>query len=112
MAARARMMTWRRRRGRVTAVAAREWWDSVVFDHAATFETVAMEAAAKATTYFYGGFDGGDSPPVFDQVPAEAGRRYLVRTTYFGGGGTTYLEIRRRCFFHFKIILFKQISHI
>lgn len=45
------------------------------------------------TTYFYGGFDGGDVPPVFDQI-VDGTRWSAVNTTdNFRRGMSTYFEM-------------------
>ncbi|KAL3843921.1 hypothetical protein ACJIZ3_001324 [Penstemon smallii] len=44
------------------------------------------------TMYFYGGFDGGDHPPVFDQI-IDGTKWSIVNTTEdYASGGTSYYE--------------------
>uniref|UniRef100_A0A0D9VQE5 Malectin-like domain-containing protein n=1 Tax=Leersia perrieri TaxID=77586 RepID=A0A0D9VQE5_9ORYZ len=45
------------------------------------------------TTYFYGGFDGGDEPPVFDQIVGGTRWSAVNTTENFRRGMSTYFEM-------------------
>ncbi|KAH6825964.1 Leucine-rich repeat family protein [Perilla frutescens var. hirtella] len=61
--------------------------------HCYTFPVIRGARYLVKTVYFYGGFDGGKVPPVFDQI-IDGTKWTTVNTTEdFAGGGSSYYEV-------------------
>lgn len=58
-----------------------------------TFPVIKQKKYLVKTIYFYGGFDGGNEPPVFDQI-IDGTKWSTVNTTEdYASGGSSYYEV-------------------
>lgn len=61
--------------------------------HCYSFPVIRGARYLVKTIYFYGGFDGGNAPPVFDQI-IDGTKWATVNTTEdFAGGGSSFYEV-------------------